>query len=653
MSSFICLFHPLRRVFRLAAFLVVFLPFSSVAQLWTGNLGSPVLNVNFGAGNSQALPSAKTSFTYSKGCPSPGNYSLEHFLFGCASNNWVVLTGDHTGNFDGNYMLVNAKADPGTVFVDTVTNLCGNTNYQFSGWLTNSMRSTACNGNPVLPNITFSIENITGTVLASFNTGDLPVTGFKDWLEYGVCYKTAVTPIPLVVRIKSNTGSDCGAGFVLDDVTVKPGGPAMAVSVNGDLDVSAVDLCSGYTHLLILQTTYTTGFNDPLLQWQNSLDTGITWHDIPGATTATYAVPHRDDSVILFRMGMSERTNAGINTCKIYTKRIWTSVYHVPDHDPLKQVLGCLNKDLLLVPAVGFLKYQWKGPNGFISNEQKPVVANIAYADAGLYLVTLTADFGCTAVDTLRVNISPSTTITTQTLYNICEGTTVNLSATGDGAYAWSPATGLSNANIANPVVNPADSIQYKVVLTNSYGCKDSATVVINVFKKISVDAGPDKKIVIGDTVLLNGLVKGTAVNYYWTNSPSMNNPLALQPAVFPSVESHYTLNVVSTVGCGNASSEVIVTVYKDIFIPNAFSPNGDGKNDMFRVFALDSYELISFDIFNRWGSKVFSTTNTSMGWNGMINGYLQETGVYVYYLEIRNKSGKTRSIKGSVLLVR
>jgi len=148
-------------------------------------------------------------------------------------------------------------------------------------------------------------------------------------------------------------------------------------------------------------------------------------------------------------------------------------------------------------------------------------------------------------------------------------------------------------------------------------------------------------------------LVKGTAVDYYWTNSASMNDPLVLQPAVFPSVESQYTLNAVSTVGCGTASSGVIVTVYKDIFIPNAFSPNDDGKNDVFRVFALDSYELISFDIFNRWGSRVFSTTNTSTGWNGKVNGYTQETGVFVYYIEIKNRSGKIKSIKGNVLLIR
>ena len=352
-------------------------------------------------------------------------------------------------------------------------------------------------------------------------------------------------------------------------------------------------------------------------------------------------------------MSIAERTNATSDLCKIYTKRLWIGVNHVPEHDPLKQVLGCQSKDLMLVPAVGFLSYQWKGPNGFVSNQQNPVINNIQYADAGLYFVILGAGYGCTVVDTIQVTISPSTTITTQTLYNICEGTSVNLSATGNGTYAWSPATGLSNANIANPVVHPGDSIEYKVVLTNSYGCKDSATVVINVFKKISVNAGPDKKIVIGDTVVLNGSVKGTGVNYYWTSSASLSDPLVLQPSVSPAVESRYTLNAISTAGCGTASADVIVTVYKDVFIPNAFSPNGDGNNDVFRVFALDSYELVAFDIFNRWGSKVFSSTSTTAGWNGMINGYPQETGVYVYYLEIKNRSGKTRSLKGSVLLIR
>jgi gliding motility-associated-like protein len=238
-------------------------------------------------------------------------------------------------------------------------------------------------------------------------------------------------------------------------------------------------------------------------------------------------------------------------------------------------------------------------------------------------------------------------------MYSVCEGTPVNLSATGDGTYAWTPATYLSNASISNPVASPSDSIQYKVVLTNSYGCKDSAMININVFKKAFVSAGTDKTILAGDTVLLDGLVKGTAVNYAWASGGNVAVDQIIQPQVSPIAETNYTLSASSTLGCGNSSSTITVHVYKDAFMASAFSPNADGLNDVYHVFKLDSYQLISFAIFNRFGRKVFSTVSATDGWDGTFRGEPQATGYYIYYLEMKHVSGRKIKRKGSMLLLR
>lgn len=625
--------------------------FNSSAQLCTGNLGSPIINNTFGAGPSQPLPSGSTSYTYTHGCPSPGNYSIENFLFGCGGNSWVVLTGDHTRDPKGNYMLVNGAA-PATVLVDTVTGLCANTTYQFAAWLANCMKIDACGNNPVLPNFTFAIETLSGIVLASSITPGLPITGFKDWAEYGVCYTTSSSaPAALVIRIKCNTNGPC-SNFVMDDVTFRAAGPSINVTVNG-ANNPVLDLCMGYTNTYILNGTYSGSYIDPVLQWQNSLDTGRTWHDIPGATTATYTIPNRDSDVILYRLGVTERPNIGNANCIIFSERIWMDVHPLPNHRSLQQVLGCLNKDLTLTPPPFFLGYQWAGPNGFQSSSPLPVLQNLQYTDSGLYTVQLSGEFGCSVTDSFQLNIFPGTTILTATLYSICEGTNINLSATGNGTYEWTPPTALSNAYIANPVANPKDSIEYKVVLTNMYGCKDSAQVVINVYKKVVVNAGPDKVILTGDTALLTGSVAGTAVNYSWSPNNTLSNAMILQPNVFPIVETIYTLNAVSTVGCGSASDNVTVRVYKDVLMPNAFTPNKDGINDVFHVLPLDNYKLSSFDIYTRWGQKIFSTTNADFGWDGTVKGLPQATGLYVYYLEMKSKTGKKIIRKGTVLLIR
>lgn len=642
-----------KRVFRFFFFFLFFgVPFSLSAQLWTGNLGAPVLNMNFGSGHSTPLPSYMSSYTYTGGCPSPGKYSIEHFLFGCAGGTWIMLTGDHTKDHDGNYMLINGATEPATVYSDTLTGLCGNTTYQFSAWISNCLQNTACGGKPVLTNLTLSIETISGTVLASYTTGEIPTTDSKVWKEYGVYCTTPLTPIPLVVRIKNISGGACGSVFIMDDITVKPAGPAIGVTINGE-NISTIDLCMGYTNSYTLKGTFSTAYTDPVLQWQRSVDTGKTWQDIPGATTTTYIFPQRNDSVILYHMGVSERSNSGNSKCSIYSEDIYTNVHKLPDHTPLKEVLGCLDKELILTNPPEFSTFLWTRPTGQQSREPYLVIPHLQNTDAGLYTVLLTANFGCSVVDSFRVNTFPGTTVSTNTLYKICEGSSVNLSATGNGTYEWSPATGLSNPFIANPVANPADSIQYKVLLTNIYGCKDSALVDINVFKNVKVNAGADKTILFGDTVLLDGNVQGTAVDYKWSSAGTINNTTVLRPAVYPTVETSYTLNAVSIVGCGSGSSTVTVHVYKDIFMPTAFTPNADGINDIYHVFTLDNYKLISFTIFNRLGGKVFSTSNANAGWDGTFKGQPQETGQYVYYLEMKHPSGKKITRKGSILLIR
>lgn len=633
--------------------LLITVSFVSSAQICTGNLGSPIINTTFGAGSSQPLSPNTTSYNYTNGCPAPGNYSIENFLFGCASNTWVVLTGDHTHDPGGNYMLVNGATAPATVLVDTITGLCANTMYQFSAWLANCMRSNACGGNPVLPNFTFTIETVSGVVLASSTTPDLPITGFKDWVEYGVCYTTtALVPAALVLRIKCNTGGPCGSSFVVDDVTFRAAGPSINVTVNGGNDL-VLDLCMGYTDSYIINGTYSASYIDPVLQWQSSVDSGRTWQNIPGATTDTYVIPPRDSGVIMYRLGITERTNLGNANCIIFSETIWMDVHSLPAHVPLQQILGCLNKDLTLLAPPFYLNYQWYGPNSFQSNFPLPVLQNLQNADAGLYTVTLTADNGCSVTDSFQLNIFPGTTISTQTLYQVCEGVTINLSASGNGNYEWTPPTGLSDPFIPNPVVSPRDSVAYKVVLTNQYGCKDSAQVVINVYKKATANAGPDKVILIGDTALLQGSVSGTAVNYSWSQNNTLSNVTSLQPAAFPVLQMTYTLNAVSSVGCGSASDDAIVKVYKDVLMPNAFTPNKDGLNDIFHVLPLENYELLSFTVYSRWGSMVFSTANATIGWDGTFKNIPQATGVYVYYLEMKSRSGKKISRKGTVLLIR
>jgi gliding motility-associated-like protein len=647
--------------------LLIFFLFSAShicsAQLCTGNLGDPIVNVTFGT-TGKPIPKSRTTFAYLGGCPyDTGSYTIQNLIFGCGEDrnarSWHQLAGDHTGDRNGQYMLANASwalgvtLGPRIIHLDTATALCGNTTYQYAAWLANVMRNTACGGNPILPDITFTVSTLSGVILATANSGDLPIEFIgRVWRQYGLSFTTPPNVNAVVLTLSIDPKRGCGNAFVVDDITFNMCGPPVTATIDGK--PGPAEVCADYKNPFILNAAYGPGFTNPAVQWQSSLDSGKTWKDIPAATSPTYSIPRRGLGVVLYRMAIAEGTNINSLNCRVLSNVIYTSVNPLPAHHTPENIRGCLGKDLVL-PAIDptARNIVWKGPNGYSSTLARSIVTNVSNADTGLYTLEQRFAYGCISLDSFYLKVYPSTTISTQTMYSICEGNTINLSASGDGTFDWQPATGLSNNNIANPVASPKDSIQYKVILTNSFGCKDSALVDINVFRNPAVTAGPDKTIIKGDTVMLNGTVKGTAINYSWSPNTFINNNKILTPKVFPQQNTQYTLTAVSTVGCGVASAGTMIKVYTDIYIPNAFTPNGDGKNDYFKIIAADGYRFIKFQVYNRWGEIVFDAKDVGNGWDGTFKKLSQPAGPYVYVLELQTTTGKKIIKTGTVILIR
>jgi len=211
----------------------------------------------------------------------------------------------------------------------------------------------------------------------------------------------------------------------------------------------------------------------------------------------------------------------------------------------------------------------------------------------------------------------------------------------------------LSSITVPNPILTPKDSSLYKVVATNVYGCRDSAYVQVNLFRSPVANAGPDINIIKGDTAILKAYASGTAISFSWSPVQDMNNAQSIRPSVFPSLETHYKLRVVSAVGCPAAEDMVTVKVFNDLYIPNAFTPNDDGINDIFRVFPIEGYTLKNLSIYNRWGKRIFKTTDPSVGWNGYINQMVQPAGIYIYVLEWIDPGGRALFKKGTLQLIR
>jgi gliding motility-associated-like protein len=159
-----------------------------------------------------------------------------------------------------------------------------------------------------------------------------------------------------------------------------------------------------------------------------------------------------------------------------------------------------------------------------------------------------------------------------------------------------------------------------------------------------------------GDTVQLS--VSGSASqSYYWTSSAVLSDTHGQSLTAIISQSSWITVQAIDANNCSATDSILINLAECDgsIFVPNAFTPNGDGRNDLYRVFARCA-ELSSLKIFNRWGEKVWETEDINQGWDGTYRGAAQPTEVYVYLISYRllsDKSGVSKHKQGSITLIR
>jgi gliding motility-associated-like protein len=162
--------------------------------------------------------------------------------------------------------------------------------------------------------------------------------------------------------------------------------------------------------------------------------------------------------------------------------------------------------------------------------------------------------------------------------------------------------------------------------------------VVINVHPNPIISAGPDKILLAGDSMILTAKAEGENLTYSWSPDMFMNDATSLTPVIKPIEDINYTFAAESEFGCFN-QDETLIKVVADIFIPNAFTPNGDGKNDTWRIPFLDPAFGGEVTLFNRLGEVVYHSKATIVSWDGTIKGQRQPAGTYVYIVSIKHSS--------------
>ncbi len=621
-------------------------------QLCPGSLGDPVVKITFGSGSNTGEPlnSSVTNYNYlSNDCPNDGYYTIANSTSNCFGDTWLTLNEDHTpADNKGYMMLINASFAPGDFFVQEVNGLCGGTTYEFAAWLINVIRPTACNSNTINPNITFNIETTAGEVLQTYSTGDINATDSPVWKQYGLFFNTPANASTVVVRITNNAPGGCGNDLALDDITFRPCGPKVSINVNG---VSTVkDICTGDMASLNFSSAITGGYANTFYQWQKSSDS-VSFTDIPGANSAAFTTPAIiTPGKYYYRLAVAEGGNISISSCRIASDFVTVNVNSLPVPSASNNSPVCEATSVTLT-ATGGGDYFWTGPGNFTSNVQSPEIINVSLSSNAMYYVKVTSPAGCINNDSTAIVINRNPVADAGDDANICEGSSTQLqgSAVNAASYSWSPAAGLSDPSNLSPFASPAKTTSYTLTVNDGV-CKDSASVLISVLKKPTVNAGPDKAIVGNQTATLEGQVTGSDLTYFWTPNIYLSSDTILNPQVSPPFDTSYTFHVTSDYGCGTAMDTVRVKYFKDIYIPNAFTPNNDGLNDRWNLPALPAFSQAEVSVYNRYGQLIFFNKGYTNQWDGTFKGMPQSSGVYTFIIDLKNGLKK---LYGIVMLIR
>jgi gliding motility-associated-like protein len=331
-----------------------------------------------------------------------------------------------------------------------------------------------------------------------------------------------------------------------------------------------------------------------------------------------------------------EAANAASPACRFSSNITIVNINPMPVQTAPTKFFGCADSDFYLQSVEGTgLSYQWQGPNGFTASVKDPIIKNITYADSGLYQVRIITDRACERTDSFYIRVYPGTYLVADSGGTICEGEEIVLRAQGEGQFRWTPSTGLSDSTSPNPKAYPIITTYYRVMLTNRYGCKDSAEVVVRVNQKLRVGAGPDRGMFEGDTLILQGSVTGDPLDFYWLPNQWMNDAKLLKPIVSATDNIRYTLYATSKLGCPIQQDDVQISVYKKLRIPNSFSPNGDGIHDSWVIENGNTYPNGMAYVYSRNGSLVYTAKATAVNWNGTLQGNQLPVGTYYYVIQL------------------
>ncbi|MEQ1799073.1 MAG: LamG-like jellyroll fold domain-containing protein [Lacibacter sp.] len=595
-------------------------PISSTTQsiiyyLTTESNGTNLItNGNFSNGN--------TGFTSSYNYAS-SNITEGQYFVGASPQIWnssLSNCGDHsTGN--GNMMLVNGTPAPDIkVWTQTVT-VVPNTNYSFSTWI-----QALWPPNPA--QLQFSIN---GNDIGNLITASLPTCS---WTQFYSTWNSGNNSSAVISIINKNTQIQ-GNDFALDDITFSP------VYIKRDSIKITVDTPSINTNpdLVVCEGTQT--------QLATTGASTYTWSPATGLSNPNISNP------IATPASTTQYFVAGTNSFGCISKdSVTITVHPKPVITITNDTVLCNNATLQLL-ATGGTSYTWS-PAATLDNNLIPNPVASPSSNTKYYVTVKDAN-NCSNTDSVQVNIRSVNNFIISPPADICKNDSIQLSASGGDTYSWNNAPTLNNASISNPFASPQTTTSYSVLITDTV-CHNSTTLSTTVtvlpLPVLSLTKSND----IDCSINQSQLTASGATIYSWLPAGTLNNPAVYNPVASPTATTNYTVTGTDLDGCMNTDS-ITVLVNADnkggYLMPNAFTPNNDGVNDCYGTKYWGIILEIEFSIFNRWGERVFYTTDPAKCWDGTYKGIQQNPDVFSYMIKAKTSCESYVFRNGTFTLIR
>jgi gliding motility-associated-like protein len=580
-----------------------------------------ISNGNFSGGNT----GFSSAYTFAFPNSTEGQYWV-----GINPSSWnggLSNCGDHTSG-SGNMMMVNGSPAPNSKIWSQTITVQLNTNYDFSGWI-----SSLSSSNPA--QLQFSINNVNlgNSIAAASST--------CQWNQFSSTWNSGSNTSATIAIVNNNTIA-AGNDFALDDlyfgqVTTKT--DSFTVNVTGLCDSVKM---SGANKICNASDTITyTLYKSPRCTQSYIFNIDPAFARIVSQTPTTIRV-------VFLQNGSTTIKASFANSCKVVVDSIPVSIKFSPTSIELGPGINtCSDTSFTLHAGPGFSSYLWQDGSAD---------STFQVSGPGVYNVVANNICGGRFADTLSfTKFFPRPFAAAPLTATVCAGDSVVFKASGGTYYNWTPAGNFSypDSSVSKAMVDITED--FTLSITDTVCRRDTVITIpvtasrvanLSLFKSNDVTCSNDSAV----------LIASGADSYTWTPNLYITHSANGRITVKPPVSMTYYVQGTNGVGCSRQDS---VTVYftkegdQKLYVPDAFTPNGDGLNDVFKPIFVGPSIKYDFRVYNRWGQLIFRSTTPNAGWDGTFRSVLQPGDAYVYYVTAEGGCNGKFEQKGTFVLIR